>query len=107
MSELAAEQGLKCIVFDIPLLVESATWRGQVDQLLVVDCTPEVQISRVMARSQLSRGEVEKIISAQASRERRLDAADIVIFNVGLSLQALAEEVRQISKRFGLSSEPL
>ena len=106
LSELAAEQGHPCIVFDIPLLVESATWRGQVDQLLVIDCTPEVQISRVMARSQLNRDEVEKIIAAQTSRERRLDAADIVIFNVGLSLQALAEEVRQISKRFGLSLAP-
>ena len=104
LSELAAAKKRKCIVFDVPLLVESATWRRQVDQVLVVDSTPEVQISRVMARSHLSRAEVEKIISSQASRERRLGAADIVIFNVGLSLEALADEVRQISKRFGLSS---
>jgi dephospho-CoA kinase len=106
-SALASEQGNKCIVFDIPLLVESATWRGQLDQVLVVDCTPEIQISRVMARSDLSRAEVEKIISSQANRERRLDAADVVIFNVGLALEALAEEVRQIAAHFGLSSTPL
>ena len=74
------------------------------DHVLVVDCTPEVQISRVMARSQLSRAEVEKIIASQVSRERRLGAADIVIFNVDLSLEALADEVCQISQRFGLSS---
>lgn len=101
----AVKEGHPCIVFDIPLLVESAHWRQKVDHVLVVDCTPEVQISRVMARNQLTRSEVEKIISSQASRERRLGAADTVIFNVGLSLVELADEVRQISHRFGLSSE--
>ena len=69
LSELAAAKKRKCIVFDVPLLVESAIWRRQVDQVLVVDSTPEVQISRVMARSHLSRAEIEKIISSQASRE--------------------------------------
>src|SRR5450830_346148 len=37
LSELAAAKKRKCIVFEVPLLVESATWRGQVDQVLVVD----------------------------------------------------------------------
>ncbi len=101
---LLAEQACRCIVFDIPLLVESARWRHDVDHVLVVDCTAEEQISRVMARNQLSRAEVERIIASQASRVLRLTAADSVIFNVGLSLDELAAEVRQISARFGLSS---
>ena len=100
----AASQGRPCIVFDIPLLVESPSWRQDLDHVLVVDCTPEVQIGRVMARSQLTRQEVEQIIASQAGRERRLAAADSVIFNVGLTLGQLADEVRQISRRFGLSS---
>lgn len=100
----AASQGCPCIVFDIPLLVESSSWRQQLDQVLVVDCTPEVQISRVMARSHLRRPEIETIIASQAHREYRLGAADSVLFNVGLSLDELADEVRQISHRFGLSS---
>jgi dephospho-CoA kinase len=99
----AASEGRACIVFDVPLLVESATWRQRVDQVLVVDCTPEVQVQRVMERSQLTRNEVEKIMAAQAGRERRLGVADTVIFNVGLSLAELAEEIRQIAPRFGLS----
>lgn len=107
LTALAQAQERQCIVFDIPLLIESATWRQQVDQVLVVDCTAEIQISRVMARSQLRRDEVEKIISTQASRQRRLGAADAVIFNVGLSLEALADEIRQISHHFGLSSATL
>lgn len=100
----AASRGCPCIVFDIPLLVESSSWRQQLDQVLVVDCTPEVQISRVMARSHLRRPEIETIIASQARREYRLSAADSVLFNVGLSLHELAAEVRRISPRFGLSS---
>ena len=94
-----------CIVFDIPLLVESPNWRQKVNQILVVDCTPEVQIPRVMARSQLTRDAIEQIIAAQAGRTRRLGAADTVIFNVNLSLAQLADEVHQMSHRFGLSSK--
>jgi dephospho-CoA kinase len=72
--------------------------------VLVVDCTPEVQIIRVMARSQLSRPEVEKIMAVQATRQRRLSAADSIIFNDTLSLPELAAEVQQLGTRFGLSS---
>ncbi len=102
---IAVGEGRTCIVFDIPLLVESPNWRPKVDHVLVIDCTPEVQITRVTARSQLARPDIEKIISSQAGRVRRLGAADAVIFNDGVSLAALADEVRQISHRFGLSSE--
>lgn len=93
-----------CIVFDVPLLVESRSWRLSVDHVLVVDCTPEVQISRVMARSGLARAEVERIIASQATREQRLSAADSVLFNVDLSIHDLSAQLLQISHRFGLSS---
>ena len=45
--------GVRCIVFDIPLLVESGRWRAQVDRVLVVDCSPQTQVDRVVARSGL------------------------------------------------------
>jgi dephospho-CoA kinase len=99
----AASEGHACIVFDIPLLVESASWRQKLDHVLVVDCTPDVQISRVMMRSHLTREAIEKIMSSQAGREQRLGAADTIICNTELSLTELADEVRQISHRFGLS----
>jgi dephospho-CoA kinase len=91
-------------VFDIPLLVESAHWRQRVDQVLVVDCSAEVQCQRVMARSQLTRAEVEAIMASQATRPRRLAAADVVIFNDQISLAQLALDVRQLAPVFGLSS---
>lgn len=100
----ATNEGRTCIVFDIPLLVESPVWRQQVDHVLVIDCTPEVQISRVMARSHLTRDAIEQIMASQARRERRLAAADTVIFNVDLSFEELAKEAQQLLRRFGLSS---
>lgn len=92
----------RCIVFDIPLLVESGRWRAQLDRVLVVDCDPETQIARVTARSGLAPDAVRAIIAAQAPRALRLAAADLVICNQGLSLDALGYEVEQAARTFGL-----
>ena len=94
--------GARCIVFDIPLLVESGRWRSRLDRVLVVDCSPAVQVSRVVARSGLAPAEVEAIIAAQAPRALRLAAADLVICNEALTLEALRAEVAQAALRFGL-----
>lgn len=98
----AVAAGRDCIIFDIPLLVESGRWRQQLDRVLVVDCSEATQIERVMARSGLKRELVEKIMAAQASRAQRLVAADICLYNDGLSLAALELLVRQLAQRFGL-----
>jgi dephospho-CoA kinase len=100
--QAALAAGVPCIVFDIPLLVESGRWRSRVDRVLVVDCSPETQVSRVVARSGLKPEEVRAIIAAQATREQRLAAADFVICNDGLSLEQLRDKVVQTARRLGL-----
>jgi dephospho-CoA kinase len=100
--QAALDAGVPCIVFDIPLLVESGRWRERVDRVLVVDCSPEIQVERVIARSGLRPEEVRAIIAAQASRGQRLAAADYVICNDGLSLDELRDKVVQTARRFGL-----
>jgi dephospho-CoA kinase len=102
LEQSAKDRAAKCIVFDIPLLVESGRWRQRLDGVLVVDCTAEVQITRVIARSGLARQEIEKIIQSQASRSERLRAADIVIFNAGPPKEQIANEVALIAERLGL-----
>ncbi|AKJ31304.1 dephospho-CoA kinase [Caldimonas brevitalea] len=92
------------VVFDVPLLVESGRWRALVDWVLVVDCTPETQVERVVQRSQLAPAEVERIIAQQAPRAARLAAADVVICNDGLTLQELEAEVRAVWQRWQLDS---
>ena len=64
------------VVFDVPLLVESGRWREQVDRVVVVDCSEETQIARVMARSGWTADAVRQVIGQQSGRgERRLQAA--------------------------------
>jgi dephospho-CoA kinase len=92
----------RSVLLDIPLLVESADWRYQVDWVIVVDCTEKTQIQRVEARNSLPPDEIKRIIASQASRCLRLQAADIVICNEGIGMQQLNEQVHQIASRFGL-----
>jgi dephospho-CoA kinase len=98
----AIEKGLPCVVFDIPLLVESGQWRSRLHRVIVVDCPEETQVERVVARNGIPRAEVERIIASQAPRKHRLSAADIVIHNLNLSLDALRAEVAQLAAPFGL-----
>ena len=102
-TQAAIEAGKKCLVFDVPLLVESGErWRRQVDWVCVVDCQTDTQIQRVMARSQLARPEIEAIMAQQASRAQRLASADAVIYNDGLDLDQLERAVHEMMARFGL-----
>lgn len=100
--EAAVAAGHRCVVLDVPLLVESGRWRSQLDRVLVIDCPPEVQVQRVVARSGLQPDEVRAIIAAQAPRGLRLAAADLVICNEALTLEALRGEVMQAARTFGL-----
>ena len=92
------------LVFVVPLLIESGTWLGLIDRLVVVDCPEEVQIERVMQRSNLPRQEVEKILIAQATRQERLAHADFVIENqtslgdLEREVQSLHQKILQIQK---------
>lgn len=82
VSQQRAEAAQGCyLVFVVPLLVESGRWRERVDRICVVDCDPATQVARVQARSGLTPDTIERIMSAQASRAQRLDAADDVILN--------------------------
>lgn len=84
------------LVFDVPLLVESAHWRGRVDRVLLVDCTQATQVARVVARSGLSPDAVLAIVAQQATRQRRRACADAVIDNDTLSMQELEGQVAQL-----------
>jgi dephospho-CoA kinase len=93
-----ADTGVPYLVFVVPLLIESGSWVGQIDYLVVVDCPEETQIQRVMQRSNLSRTEVEGILNAQASRQERLREANAVIENQG-SLAELKLAVEQLHQK--------
>ncbi|MDZ5457798.1 dephospho-CoA kinase [Azohydromonas lata] len=83
-------------VFDVPLLAESLHWRARVQRVLVVDCSEATQVQRVMQRSQWSEETVRRVIAQQAPRARRRAIADAVLFNEGLTLQGLTEQVQTL-----------
>lgn len=88
------------VVIVVPLLVESGAWKGRVDRVLVVDCSVETQIARVMRRNAFSREQVLAIIARQATRETRLAAADDVVVNDATPIEQLASEVRRLHRRY-------
>ncbi|WP_229417340.1 dephospho-CoA kinase [Massilia sp. Root418] len=83
------------VIYDVPLLVESGTWRSRVQRVLVVDCPEAVQVARVMARNNMPAAQVQAIMAAQAPRSARLAAADDIINNEG-ELAALGPQIARL-----------
>jgi dephospho-CoA kinase len=71
------------LLFVVPLLVESGSWRQRVARILVIDCPEQLQILRVQKRSGLDEAQVRAIMATQVSRATRLAAADDVLLNDG------------------------
>jgi dephospho-CoA kinase len=70
------------VVHVIPLLVETGQ-QDDFDLVVVVDADPEVQVARLAARDNLPEDAARARLAAQASREERRAAADVVLSNQG------------------------
>lgn len=77
LTQLAAENK-PLVVIEIPLLAETGV-PDYIDQVILLDLAPSVQIERVMARDHCSHQQVSQILAQQASRTERLAIADHVI----------------------------
>lgn len=71
------------VVADIPLFAETGFLREQADRVLVVDCPPETQKQRLLARSNLPEALADLMLQAQAPRESRLSLATETLDNSG------------------------
>jgi dephospho-CoA kinase len=86
-----------------PLLAEWGA-RARYDRVLLVDAHPEQQRRRLAARDGSNAQEIEAMLAAQTSREKRQAVADDVIDNSG-DATALAAEVAKLHQRYlGLAS---
>jgi dephospho-CoA kinase len=83
-----------CIAI-IPLLAETNS-AGLFGRVLVVDCSPAVQIKRIVQRDNLSEEEAKRIISQQVDRTNRLKLANDVIVNQQESTSALVKDVEKL-----------
>jgi dephospho-CoA kinase len=82
------------VVHDVPLLAESRG-KGGFDLVIVVDVPPELQVERLVSQRDMTSDQARARMNAQASREQRLEVADIVIDNSG-SLDALDHRVAEV-----------
>jgi dephospho-CoA kinase len=81
----------------IPLLAEGGgrehyPW---LDRILVVDVSPDVQLTRLLQRDGIDAALARRMVMAQASRGQRLAIADDVIINDG-TLEALGTHVEKL-----------
>lgn len=90
------------VILVIPLLAESQVqstspaYADLLDRVLVVDCSPERQLQRVLRRDGMNAEQAQAMLGVQASRAARLAIADDILNNEtngdekGLALQVTA-----------------
>ena len=90
VEQVAGARSAYCLLVN-PLLIESGQQQW-CDSVIVVDVPVATQLTRTMDRDDNTREQVQAIIDAQASRERRLKNADFVITN-DRDLPSLYEQI--------------
>ena len=83
-------------IIEVPLLIESG-FQEFTNRILVVDCSTETQMERLMKRDGVTEEYAKNILSNQIDRETRLKFAnEIVINEKNNSLLKLEDQVKKI-----------
>ena len=91
-------------IVDAALMIESGGSK-RFDKLIVVHCRPEIQLSRVMARSSLSREEAELRINSQMSQEEKKAFADYLI-DTSEGFEATRKRTEEVFKELRNAAVP-
>ncbi|KAI0807806.1 CoaE-domain-containing protein [Fomes fomentarius] len=75
-------RGERVCVLDVPLLIEGGLWKW-VGKVVVVYCSAEIQLQRLMKRDNSSREDASARLNAQLPITEKVQYADIVIDNSG------------------------
>ncbi|MWA10442.1 dephospho-CoA kinase [Streptomyces sp. BA2] len=89
LEEAASEDAV--VIHDVPLLAENGL-APLYDLVVVVDARPETQLDRLVRLRGMSEEDARARMAAQATREKRLEIAHIVIDNDG-PLEGLGQRV--------------
>lgn len=82
------------VVHDVPLLAENGL-AALYDLVIVVDARPGTQLDRLVRLRGMTEEDARARMAAQASRDKRLEIADIVIDN-DVPLEELERRVREV-----------
>ena len=84
---------------DIPLLYETGG-EALCDRVVVVACSPDIQMSRLLQRGSIDRGAAEEMIKTQMPIEEKIRRANHVIWNNG-GRPVLMEQARLLVALWG------
>lgn len=85
-------------LLSVPLLVENKL-NEQVDRVVIVDVDEPTQLRRTLLRDKTNEKQIRTIMSAQATRQQRLEVANDVIDNNG-GIDALFKQVFQLHQYY-------
>lgn len=86
------------VVLDLPLLFESGKMTHYLTKIIVVKCSREQQIQRLITRNNYSEGESIARIDAQMPLDKKCEMSDFVIDN-SRELSDTRNQVRQVVKQ--------
>jgi dephospho-CoA kinase len=79
---------------DIPLLYETGG-ESLCDRVVVVACSPDLQLARLLQRGSIDRSGAEKLVKSQMPLEEKIRLADHLVWNNG-GRATLAEQARML-----------
>ncbi len=88
-----AREGVDTVVYDAPLLIENQLHRDM-DGVILVTTTPELQVARLMARSGLSRQQAQARLASQMPLSEKARFASWVLDNSGDLASTRAQVVK-------------
>ena len=84
------------LIISVPLMIETGM-NAMMDRILLIDCSAETQIQRLIKRDQTTREEAIIIIQNQASIETKRELSDdIIINNNATSIEELRMKVKDL-----------
>ena len=81
------------LILIVPLLFETKTYLGLIQESLLIDCKISTQKERVCSRDKLDSKLIDKIIASQLERSEKQEKADNIITNDG-SVDELKQKIK-------------
>ena len=98
MFNLVSQSNDHYLILSVPLLIETGM-NKMMDRILVVDCSVETQIERLIQRDKINLDEAKSILRNQTNRSTRLKVADDLIVNEkNVTLTDLEKEVFKLHR---------
>ncbi|CAC5381495.1 unnamed protein product [Mytilus coruscus] len=97
-ADLIAREGRQFVILDLPLLFETGKLVPYASYIVVVSCSEEQQIERLMKRNTLSEKEADQRISSQMSLAEKRRQATYIIDN-NADIEYTRQQVKNLHQK--------